>query len=126
GPHPLAAAQAHARFMGSDGKGGYSISVLTPTADPGMGAKECASSLAVGLVRRYGLKREDVLARRPNDSTFVMLFAVKADPLLQLKAYLLSGSEGRCVEVHLSRNAVAKEDLAPWFRGFHNARIEIP
>jgi hypothetical protein len=126
GPHPLAATNPNTRFMGMDSGSGHSISILTPTADPGMGPEECAGSLGAALIRRFGLKRDDVVTLRPNQRTFVMLFPVKADPLLQLKAYLLSAAGGHCVEVHLSKTVASQGDIRPWFRGFQNARVEAP
>lgn len=125
GPHPLGAAMPNTRFMGS-GPDGYSISVLTPTAEPGMGHAECARWLSSSLAQRYGLKRDDVVTLRPDERTFVMLFPVKMDPILQLKAYLLSAAGGHCIEIHLSKTMMSKDDPGPWFRGFKNARIEIP
>jgi hypothetical protein len=129
GPHPNAPAQPHARFMGS-GERGYSVSVLTPTADPGMTPKDCAGSIYRSLVSRYGLQRESVTTHKSNDSTFIMLFPVRTGPLTQFKAYLLSGYGGHCLEVHISRTVTAQsqealsQELAEWYRGFRQARIE--
>ena len=123
-PHPLAGTQPHARFMGS-GADGFSISVLTPTAQPGMKPADCASSISYELVRRYGLKPEGIVRRRPDESTFIMLFPVNVDPGVQLKAYLMSGHGGHCIEVHLSRTVRAEKDVAAWFKGFAGARIEL-
>jgi hypothetical protein len=123
GPHPRVDLR-HARFLGANAA--YSLSVLTPTADPGMDAAACARSMSSDIFRQFGLKREDVVARRPNERTFLLLFPVKVDPILQLKAYLLSSAEGYCVQVHLSKTVTSKDDIEPWFRGFGNARIEAP
>ena len=126
GPHPLG--QAHTRFMGG-GPRGFSISVLTPTADRGMTPLECARSRVGSVAQRFGLKREDVVMLQPNDTTLVMLFPFKAaEPMMQLKAFLLSGHGGtHCVEVHLSRmlagNATEAE-IGAWMKGFQKARIE--
>jgi TPR repeat protein len=123
-PHPLAATTPHARVMGA-GAGGYSISVLTPTSDARMTPLQCANSLDNALVRRYGLKPDAIVRRRNGESTYVMLFPVKADSALQLKAYLLSGHGGtHCVEVHLSKILASEKEIMPWFEGFAGARIE--
>jgi TPR repeat protein len=124
GPHPLAGTQPQARFMGS-GAGGFSISVLTPTASPGMTPADCASSISYELVRRYGLKPEGIVRRRPDESTYILLFPVNVDSVVQLKAYLMSGHGGHCIEVHLSRTVRAEKDVAAWFKGFAGARIEL-
>ena len=125
GPHPLG--QAHTRFMGN-GPGGFSISVLTPSADRGMTAAECAASRSGSVAQRFGLKREDIVAFRANETTFVMLFPFKVEPMVQLKAFLLSGHGGtRCIEVHLSNTLAGRpteQELAAWMKGFRNARIE--
>lgn len=127
GPHPNAPAQPHARFMGS-GKPAYTVSVLMPTTDPGMTARDCASSISRDLVLRYGLKREAVTTHQTSDSTFVMLFPVSVGPLTQLKAYLMSGYGGsHCVEVHISKpvsERAREAELADWRSGFREARIE--
>lgn len=124
GPHPLAGVQSHAKYMG-EGSRGYSISVLVPTADAGMTPVDCARASSAQLVRNYGLKRDDVVTRRTSPDTFVMLFPVRIDPLLQLKAYLLSGYRGtHCIEVHLSKVATSEQELAAWLKGFTQARIE--
>jgi hypothetical protein len=125
GPHPLAGAQPHARFAGS-GPDGFSISVLTPAASPGMTPAECASAISYELVRRYGLKPEGIVRRRPDESTFIMLFPVNVPPAVQLKAYLMSGHGGtHCIEVHLSKTVRSEKDVAAWFKGFAGARIEL-
>src|SRR5262249_35401348 len=53
--HPLAGARPDLRFMGG-GPGGYTISVLLPTADTGMTPRDCARSSASSIGRRFGLK----------------------------------------------------------------------
>lgn len=130
GAHPNAPAQPHALFMGT-GEKGYSISVLMPTADAGMTAKDCAVSSHRSLVSRYGLDRKSVAAHQTNESTFVMLFPVRTGPLIQFKAYLLSGYGGtHCLEVHISRTVTARSqeavsaELEAWYRGFREAKIE--
>lgn len=127
GPHPNAGAQPHARFMGS-AKPAYTVSVLMPTADPGMTAADCARSISRSLASRYGLKRDDVGMHQTSDSTYVMLFPVSVGPLTQLKAYLMSGYGGsHCVEVHISRlvsERARESELAGWYQGFREARIE--
>lgn len=122
--HPLAGAQPHARFIGS-GADGFSISVLTPTASPGMTPADCASSMSYELVRRYELKPEGIVRRRPDESTYILLFPVNVASVVQLKAYLMSGHGGRCIEVHLSRTVRSEGDVAAWFKGFAGARIEL-
>lgn len=105
--------------------GGYSLSVLVPTADAGMTPVDCARSSSTALARNYGLKREDVVARRTSETTFVMLFPVRIPPIVQLKAYLLSGHGGtHCIEVHLSKVVASEAEVHAWFSGFEGARIE--
>jgi hypothetical protein len=130
-PHPLAASRPDARYLGGDEKSGYTISILTPTADKGMTPEDCASSSYRGLLKRYGVEEKYVVARRNNPTTFVVLFPTRAGPLLQLKAYLLSGYNGdHCIDVHVSRNfnvdggeQLAK-DMKEWFESFTKASIE--
>lgn len=129
GVHPNAAAQPHARYMGSDPTG-YSLSILLPTADPGMTPRDCARWLSGSLVSRYGLERKAIATHQTNDSTFVMLFPLRIGPLTQFKAYLLSADGGtHCVEVHISKTITSTSpdevaaDLANWVQGFRGATI---
>jgi hypothetical protein len=129
--HPNAAQQPHARFFGG-GDDGYTISILTPTADPGMTPRACANSISRALAGRYGLEPKSVVRRRNDDSTYVMLFSSAAGPLVQLKAYVMSGYGGtHCLEVHISKTLAPAErdvpeaELRKWFEGFAGARIQL-
>lgn len=129
GPHPNAAVQPHARFMGSAGP--YALSVLIPTADEGMTPADCARAGARSVIGRFGLDPRFVVRLQPNETTFVMLFPYRVDQVIQFKAFLLSGHGGtHCVEVHISRimepmpEQAMAEHLARWFEGFRGARIE--
>lgn len=128
--HPNAAVQEEARFMGSDGTG-YTLSVLVPTADAGMTPRDCARAGARSIIGRFGLDPQFVVGLEANETTFVMLFPYRVDPVIQFKAVLLSGYQGtHCVEVHISRTVPPAaerslaEDLAKWFQGFRDVRIE--
>ena len=127
-PQMKMTAEPKARFLGSEGA--YVLSVLVPTADAGMTARDCANSGARSIVNRFGLDPKFVVARRANETTFVMLFPYRVDALIQFKAFLLSGFPGRCVEVHVSRTMqplpepAMAEELARWFLGFREAKIE--
>ena len=128
--HPNAAAQPHARFMGSDGTGTV-LSVLMPTADAGMTPRDCARAGARSVINRFGLDPKFVVALQANETMFVMLFPYRVDPVIQFKAFLLSGHQGtHCVEVHISRTMppapekALAEDLARWYQGFRGAKIE--
>jgi len=129
GRHPLADKQPQARFIGS--AEGYTLSVLLPTADDGMTPQECAQALARRVISRFGLDPKFVVGVQPNETTYVMLFPYRVHPVIQFKAFLLSGWNGtHCVEVHVSRTMAAApekemaESLAKWFEGFRGARIE--
>ena len=129
--HPLAGSRPDMRFLGDDPKSGYSISIITPTADKGIGPEQCASSSYGSLLKRYGLSEKLVVHRRNDPSTFVVLFPYRAGPLIQLKAYVLSGYGGdHCIDVHISKNASAKSEedlrsqLTSWYESFTKASIE--
>jgi hypothetical protein len=124
--HPLAGAQPHLRFMGS-GPSGYTISVLLPTADAGMTPRDCARSGASSIVRRFGVKTDELVTRQTNEITTVMLFPfrVAGVPIIQLKAFVLSGYAGtHCLEVHLSKVVTDEGEVASWLKGFTTAKIE--
>jgi hypothetical protein len=129
--HPLAGSRPDMRYMGEDPKSGYSISILTPTADKGMTPEQCASSSFGSLIKRYGLNEKFVVSRKNNPSTYIVLFPHRIGPLIQLKAYVLSGYGGdHCIDVHISKNASTKSEeefknqLMSWYQSFTKASIE--
>ena len=76
-------------------------------------------------MRRFGVKKDELVTRQTNDITSVMLFPLRVPPIVQLKAFLLSGDGGtHCVEVHLSRIGTDDSGLASWLKGFAAAKIE--
>lgn len=129
GVHPNAPSQPSARFFGG-GPNGYSLSILIPTADAGMTALDCAGSLSRSIASRYKLDPKFTVTHRSNDVTFLMLFPYRAGPIIQLKAYLLSGIADHCLEVHVSKVVTAAKpeaaagELSVWLRGFRNARVD--
>jgi len=130
GVHPNKPVQPHALFFGSNGSE-YTISVLMPTSDPGMTARDCARASARGVISRYGLDPKFVVTLQPSETTFVILFPYRVDTFVQFKAFLFSSYRGtHCIDVHVSRTMtpVAEkalaEDLAKWFQGFRAAKIE--
>lgn len=124
GAHPLHAAKPHLRTLGSDGP--YTVSVMTPTADPGMTPAECASASIRSLTTRPGgPPPADIYRARLNEKTYVAIYAAPAAGFMHLHAHFLSAAGGRhCIEVHVSKASTSKEDVEPWFRGFGAARIE--
>jgi len=129
--HPLAGSRPDMRFMGTDQKSGTTVSILTPTADKGMGPEQCATASYRSLMKRYGLNEKYVVARKNNPSTFVVVFPYREGPLIQLQAYVLSGYGGdHCIDVHISRIASTrseeefKSQLVSWYQGFTKASIE--
>src|SRR5262245_58845973 len=82
GVHPNAAQQPHARYFGGDDTG-YSISILMPTADAGMTPRECANSISRSVVKQFGVDPKYVNALQNDDSTFVVIFPIRVDTLIQ-------------------------------------------
>lgn len=122
-PHPLAKAQPHVRFMGS--KQPYILSILTPTADAGMTAAQCANSSASALMRRFGLSESQVQLRKADDATYVATFHLKEGRIISLKAFLWSAAGGtHCVELNVSKIVSSLDELEAWPRVFESARIE--
>ena len=122
-PHPMQDTHPHLRYMGADGP--YTVSIVTPSAERGMSALQCASATVRSLAARPNVPPSDELYKaRLDDNTFVAIYATQLPGLLQLHAHLLSAAAGtHCVEVHVSRIATSVDDVAPWFNGFREARI---
>src|SRR4030095_10243744 len=55
--HPGHASKPHLRYLGS--QGAYTVSILTPTADPGMTARDCAQSEFKYLATIPGAPKDD-------------------------------------------------------------------
>ena len=125
-PHPLNASKPHLRYLGSEGA--YTVSILTPTADAGMTALQCASSMIRSLASRPGVPPAGQVHRgKVNDHTFAAIYASPGAGFVQLHAHVLSAVGGtHCVEVHASKIAHSKDEVDPWFTGFAKADISSP
>ena len=123
GPHPGAATHPHLRYLGSEGD--YTISIITPTADPGMSAQDCATFSVRTLGERPSVPKE-VFRARLNPTTYVAMYPARMEGFVQLHAHFLSAAGGsHCVEVHASKVVRSEEDIRRWFKeSFRNARIE--
>lgn len=121
--HPMHATQPYLRFIGSEVP--YTISILTPTADKGMTALDCASSTIQQLPKRPGVPElNSIYKARLDDTTFIALYAIPFEGFVQFNAHILSGTNGYCIEAHASRISTSKDDVDAWFGGFSNAHIE--
>lgn len=122
-PHPMQATHPHLRYMGANGP--YTVSIITPSAERGMSALQCASATVRSLAARPNVPPSDEFYKaRLDEHTFVAIYVTQMPGLLQLHAHLLSAAAGtHCVEVHVSRIATSVDDVAPWFSGFQEARI---
>jgi hypothetical protein len=123
-PRPMAAGRPHLRLMGFEGP--FTVTVLTPTADAGMTAQDCAGSTIGALPARPGVPTQDrIYKARIDANTFVAIYVSPMPGFVQLHAHLVSAAGGtHCVEVHASRTSTSKEDIDLWFKGFGSARIE--
>jgi hypothetical protein len=122
--HPMQAKGAHLRLHGVQEP--YAVSVLTPTADAGMSAADCAGTLTRLLPKRPGVPAQDKIRKgRIDANTFIALYASPLPGAVQMHAHLFSAAGGtHCVEVHATKVATSEEDAERWFRGFANAKIE--
>lgn len=122
--HPMNASKPHLRLLGTEGP--YTVSVMTPTAQAGMSALECASATLGSLVQRPGVPpREQIYKVRLNERTFAAIYTSPLPNAVQLHAHFMSAVGGtHCVEVHASRVSQSPDDLDGWFKGFGKADIE--
>ena len=120
--HPFAGERPHLRLIGESGP--YTVSVITPTADPGMGPEQCARSTAGTLSERPGVPKQ-VMRVRLDADTYLVMYPSKLPGGVQLHAHLLSAAGGtHCVEVHASRVVSSEADIDRWFKqDFREARI---
>jgi TPR repeat protein len=122
--HPGHDSKPHLRYLGSQGP--YTVSILTPTADAGMTARECAQSEFKHLASTPGAPKDDKIYKaRINDNTFVAIYATPVEGAVMLQAFLVSAAGGtHCVQVHASKMSTSKDDFEPWFKGFGKANFQ--
>ena len=122
--HPMNAERPHLRLLGTQGP--YTVSVMTPTAQAGMSALECASATLGSIAQRPGVPpREQIYKVRLNERTFAAIYNSPLPSAVQLNAHFLSAAGGtHCVEVHASKVSQSPDDLDGWFKGFAKADIE--
>lgn len=121
--HPLHASKPHLRLLGTEGP--YTVSVMTPTAEAGMSALECAGATLGSIAQRPGVPpREQIYKVRLNERTFAAIYSSPLPSAMQLNAHLMSAAGGtHCVEVHASRVSTSSEDVDGWFKAFEKADI---
>lgn len=123
GVHPLHASKPHLRLLGNEGP--YTVSVMTPAAEAGMSALECASATLGSIAQRPGVPpRGQIYKVRLNERTFAAIYAVPLPSAMQLNAHLMSAGGGtHCIEVHATRISTSSEDVDGWFKAFEKADI---
>ena len=123
--HPEHAKAKHLRLFANEGA--HTFTLVTPTADAGMKAQDCANFIAGDLPRRPGVPPQDGIHKMKLDANTYMAMYISrlAGDKLLLNAHLISsGSGNHCVEFVATREVSAQEEAGPWFRGFAGARIE--
>jgi hypothetical protein len=122
--HPMNASRPHLRLLGTEGP--YTVSVMTPAAQAGMGALECASATLGSLVQRPGVPpREQIYKVRLNERTFAAIYVSPLPQGAQLNAHLMSAVGGaHCIEVQASKVSTSPEELDAWIEAFDKANIE--
>lgn len=121
--HPLYASKPHLRLLGTEGP--YTVSVMTPTAEAGMSALECAGATLRSIAQRPGVPpREQIYRVRLNERTFAAIYSSPLPSAMQLNAHLMSAAGGtHCIEVHASRISTSSDDVDGWFKAFDKADI---
>lgn len=122
--HPSHASKPHLRYLGANGP--YTVSILAPTADAGMTARDCAVSEFKKLESVPGIPPPDkVYKAKIDDNTFVAIYAMPMEGTMTLHAHLISAAGGtHCIQVHASKTTRSKDDMEPWWKAFGNAKFE--
>jgi hypothetical protein len=122
--HPMHAAHPQLRYLGSNGP--YSVSVFTPTAAAGMGARECAVATLRSLPAREGVPPlAQILRAQIDPNTFLAMYATSVGGVVHLHAHYFSAAGGtHCVEVHATMASTMPEELELWQAGMQKASIE--
>ena len=123
--HPEQAKWKHLRLYASDGP--HTFTLVTPTADRGMKAQDCANFIAGDLPRRPGVPPQEGIHKMKLDpNTYMAMYISRlAGNKLLLNAHLISaGRDDHCVEFVATKEVSDPGEAEPWFRGFAGARIE--
>lgn len=121
--HPMHAEHPHLRYLGTNGP--YSVSVFTPAADAGMGARECAVATLRTLAKREGVPPlPQILRTQIGPQTYLAMYATQLGGVVHLHAHYLSAAGGsHCVEVHASMASTNPDDLKLWQADMQKASI---
>ena len=121
--HPLNAEQPHLRVAGEHER--ISVAIITPRAEPGMTPIGCASAVADEILAQHGLQPDMAFKGRADENTFLLIYGLPGEDFVLLNAHVLSAAQDDyCVEVHVSKISSSDADVAPWFNGFGESRIE--
>lgn len=122
--HPMHAQHPQLRYLGSNGP--YSVSVFTPAADAGMGARECALATLRTLAKREGVPPlAQILRTQIGPQTYMAMYATQLGGLAHLHAHYFSAAGGtHCVEVHASMASTSPDELKLWQADMQKASIE--
>lgn len=98
--HPLNSSKPHLRQLGAGG--GYTVSVMVPSADSGMTAEDCMRSRVPAILKSFGVGSDQVILKKPYENTYALIFILKVSPP-QMQGYLFGKAEtDHCIEVHIS------------------------
>lgn len=124
GIHPMHDQKPYLRYFGS--KGPYAISVVTPKADAGMGASDCAQAISTTIGARPGVpEQKHIYKAKINSKTYALIYVTAVESNVYMHTHLISSApEEHCVEVHLSKQVEAREEIEPWFKRFGDANIK--
>ena len=122
--HPLNSSKPHLRQLGTGG--GYTVSVMVPTADPGMTAEHCMRSSVPAILKNFGVGSDQVILKKPDENTYALIFILKASPP-QMQGYLFGKAEtDHCVEVHISEFPQDKNAALSFAEMILSGRITSP
>lgn len=123
GPHPMGLGKPHLRALGSSGP--WTVSVITPTADAGMTAEECARSQAGEIAATAQPPEGSARLYRINEQAFLFFYGKPFAGAVSLNGHVLGAIGGtHCLQVHVSLVSTTPDDIRSFFDAFADTALE--
>jgi len=122
--HPLNASKPHLRKFGS--AGGFTVSVIVPTSDPGMSAEDCMRNRVPRILESFGVSSDKSILKRPAENTYALIFFPMTSPP-QMQGFLFGKAEtDHCIEIHIAKIPESGKEALPFAEMMLSGRIISP
>ena len=121
--HPMNEHKPYYRLSGSSGK--TRVSIKTPKIDATITPLSCANAVARLVVTQLNVTRNQLFLGQANEQTYLIIYGLPMEKAVLLNTHIVSSEETiQCIEAHVSKISTSDSDIAPWFNGFGESKIE--